>query len=95
MTSFWTLVSTLPSLIVQPSQVASPSTLAPAPDQTTASLRASIRDGLAGLYTSIGMIAYGMVVLLPWLVLAGLVGVLVARLRRAQSRKKAAEAAGA
>ncbi len=58
------------------------STIAPAPDESAASIRARIRDGLGGFYTSIGLIAYGLVVLLPWLLLAGLVGWLVARTRR-------------
>ena len=58
------------------------STIAPAPDESAASIRARVRDGLGGFYTSIGLIAYGLVVLLPWLLLAGLLGWLVARTRR-------------
>ncbi len=58
------------------------STLTPAPDESAASIRARVRDGLGGFYTSIGLIAYGLVVLLPWLLLAGLLGWLVARTRR-------------
>jgi hypothetical protein len=56
--------------------------IAPGPDQATGSIRARIRDGLAGFYASIGMIAYGLVVLLPWLVIAGFVVWLLTRIRR-------------
>jgi hypothetical protein len=57
------------------------STIAPAAAESAASIRARVRDGLGGFYASIGMIAYGLVVLLPWLLLAGFVGWLVARIR--------------
>jgi hypothetical protein len=65
------------------------SALTPAPDEGTASIRARVRDALAGLYTSIGLIAYGLVVLLPWLLLALLLGWIISRVRRVQSKKAA------
>jgi len=65
------------------------STIAPAPDESAASIRTRVRDGLGGFYTSIGLIAYGIVVLLPWLLLAGLLGWLVARIRTALRNRRA------
>ncbi|MBI1826997.1 MAG: DUF4349 domain-containing protein [Planctomycetes bacterium] len=62
----------------------------PAPDEASASIRARIRDGLGGFYSSIGMIAYGLTVLLPWLLLAGIFGWLLARIRKAMRNRKAA-----
>jgi hypothetical protein len=64
------------------------STIAPAPDESAASIRARVRDGLGGFYASIGLIAYGLVVLLPWLLLAGLLGWLVARIRTALRNRR-------
>jgi hypothetical protein len=64
------------------------STLAPAPDESAASIRARVRDGLTGFYSSIGVIAYGLVVLLPWLTLAALFGWIVTRVRAALHRRK-------
>jgi len=64
----------------------------PAPDEASASIRARIRDGLGGFYSSIGLIAYGLTVLLPWFVVAGLVGWILVRIRKSiRNRKVAAE----
>ena len=69
--------------------IAEKSTIAPPPDESAASIRARVRDGLGGFYASIGLIAYGIVVLLPWLLLAGLLGWLVARIRTALRNRRA------
>jgi hypothetical protein len=70
--------------------VAEKSTLTPAPNESAASIRARVRDGLGGFYTSIGLIAYGLVVLLPWLLLAALVGWLAVRIRAAHRSRRPA-----
>jgi len=67
--------------------------LAPAPDQRTDSIRARVREGLSGFYESIGLIAYGLVVLFPWLILTTLVGWLTLRIGRAIRARKAASGA--
>lgn len=54
----------------------------PAPERAGDSLRAHLRDGLAGLYRSIGFIAYGMIVMAPWLILAVLLAWLLTRVWR-------------
>ena len=59
--------------------LAEKSTIAPSPDRASDSIRAKLREGLAGLYSSIGLIAYGLIVLAPWLVIVGLAVWLVAR----------------
>lgn len=65
------------------------STLAPAASESAASIRVRVREGLEGFYSSMGLIAYGLVVLLPWLVLALLVGWIVARVTRRSRAKRA------
>lgn len=65
-------------------------TLSPGPERAADSLRGRLRDGLAGLYASLGWIAYGMIVLGPWLILAALLGWLLLILNR---RRRAATAA--
>lgn len=65
------------------------STITPAANEREASIRGRVRAGLGGLYESIGLIAYGLVVLLPWLLLAVVLGLLVSRIR-ARMRKNAA-----
>ena len=62
------------------------SALTPAPSEASGSIRAKIREGLSGFYESIGLIAYGLVVLLPWLLLAGLLGWVVVRVNRRRRR---------
>ena len=59
-------------------------------DEGINSIRARIRDGLGGFYSSIGLIAYGLTVLLPWLLLAGILGWLLTRIRKAIRNRKAA-----
>jgi len=53
--------------------------LTPEPDRASGSFRKYLRDGLAGLYESLGLIVYGLVVLAPWLVIAVVAGWLITR----------------
>ena len=46
-----------------------PPPTAPTQEQSTGKLQQAMRDGLKGLYSSLGMILYGVVVLLPWVVI--------------------------
>lgn len=43
-------------------------------------IRSYLRDGLSGLYASLGLIAYGLVVMAPWLVIAIVAGWFITRL---------------
>jgi hypothetical protein len=54
----------------------------PGPDRAGGSIRTALRNALAGLYTSLGLIAYGLIVIAPWLVLIFLPAWLIVRLRR-------------
>lgn len=54
-------------------------------------IRSYLRDGLSGLYASLGLIAYGLVVMAPWLVIALLAGWFITRLWK---RRKLSMAAG-
>lgn len=58
------------------------SAIAPAPDRAGESIRNRLRDALAGLYTSLGLILYGLIFLGPWLILVLAVGWLITRARR-------------
>lgn len=62
--------------------------LTPEPDRAGGSFRKYLRDGLAGLYESLGLIVYGLVVLAPWLVIALGAGWLITR---AWKRRRALE----
>ena len=53
--------------------------ISPAPERAGDSLRAHLRDGLAGLYRSVGFIAYGLIVMAPWLIVAVLLAWLLTR----------------
>jgi len=50
-------------------------------------IRSYLRDGLTGLYASLGLIAYGLVVMAPWLIIALIAGWLITRIWK---RRKAA-----
>jgi len=58
------------------------SAIAPAPDRAGESIRNRLRDALAGLYTSLGLILYGLIFLGPWLILVLAVAWLITRARR-------------
>ena len=57
------------------------SAIAPAPQQASQTVRSHLREGLEGLYKSVGLIAYGLIVMGPWLAIAILLGWLVSRVR--------------
>ncbi len=61
--------------------IAEKSAIAPAPEQAGQTLRTHLRDGLEGLYKSVGLIAYGLIVMGPWLAIAILIGWLIGRVR--------------
>lgn len=63
----------------------------PGPERTGDSLRSRLRDGLAGLYTSLGFIAYGLIVMAPWLIIVVLFAWLVMRVRRRRAARAAAK----
>lgn len=65
--------------------------LSPGPDRSRDSIRARVRDGLVGLYASLGMIAYGLVVMAPWVVLVIVAGWLITRFWRRRAKKRQAE----
>ncbi|MCH7592646.1 MAG: DUF4349 domain-containing protein [Planctomycetes bacterium] len=58
--------------------------ISPAPEKVGGSLRVHVRDGLAGLYRSVGFIAYGVIVMAPWLLLAVLLAWLLTRVWRSK-----------
>ncbi|HUU83824.1 MAG TPA: DUF4349 domain-containing protein [Phycisphaerae bacterium] len=62
--------------------LAEKSAISPEPDRAGASIRGRLRDGLAGLYTSLGLIVYGLVVFAPWLIIILLAAWAIMRLRR-------------
>jgi len=68
-----------------------PATILPEPARAGQSIRKMLRDGLAGLYTSLGLILYGLVVMAPWLVIVAVVVWLTARVLR---RRAAAASQG-
>jgi hypothetical protein len=53
--------------------------LQPTGEQTGGGMRARLREALAGLYRSLGLIAYGLIVLAPWFLLVGFFGWLINR----------------
>lgn len=57
----------------------------PAPERAGDTIRARLRDGMAGLYTSAGLITYGLIVLAPWLLVVILLAWLVTRVWRRRS----------
>jgi hypothetical protein len=67
-------------------------TIAPAPERAGQSIRAKVRDALAGLYASLGYIVYGLVVLAPWLMIVLVVAWLVSRAWRRRARSAVATA---
>jgi hypothetical protein len=70
------------------------SAIAPAPNRAGDSIRSRLRDALAGLYASLGMILYGLVVIAPWLILVLAAAALITRIRRRmRTRAKPAKAA--
>ncbi|MBN1510999.1 MAG: DUF4349 domain-containing protein [Phycisphaerae bacterium] len=69
-------------------------TVAPPTEQAGGRIRDRLRDGLSGLYASLGLILYGLVVMAPWLVLVVLAAWLFTRwLRKRRPRPAAAPAA--
>jgi len=54
----------------------------PDPDRAAGSIRARLRDGLAGLYNALGLILYGIVALAPWLVVVLLLAWVLLKLWR-------------
>ncbi|MCB9850184.1 MAG: DUF4349 domain-containing protein, partial [Phycisphaerales bacterium] len=52
------------------------------------SFRKYLRDGVGGLYNSLGMIAYGLILMAPWLIIAAIIGWLIARLWRRRANRK-------
>jgi len=69
-------------------------TVAPPTEQAGGRIRDRLRDGLSGLYASLGLIVYGLVVMAPWLVLVVLAAWLFTRwLRKRRPRPAAAPAA--
>jgi hypothetical protein len=55
--------------------------LAPEPDRAGGAFRRYLRDGLSGLWNSLGMITFGIIVMLPWLIVVVLVAWLIKRMR--------------
>jgi len=66
--------------------------IAPAPERAGNTLRDKLRDGLAGLYSSLGLIAYGLIVLLPWLLIVIVPAWVLARVWRRRSLNRRAVA---
>ena len=62
-------------------------TVTPPSEQAGGQLRDRLRDGLTGLYASLGLIVYGLVVMAPWLVVVLVVAWLV--LRQLRKRRSA------
>ncbi|MHC4063189.1 MAG: DUF4349 domain-containing protein, partial [Planctomycetota bacterium] len=62
--------------------IAEKSAISPAPDRAGDSIRSRLRDGLAGLYMSLGLIVYGLVVMAPWLIIVLAAAWLITRARR-------------
>lgn len=56
--------------------------MTPPPERAGGTLRNHLRDGLAGLYASLGLIAYGLIVMAPWLVIVFLLAWVVMRIQR-------------
>ncbi len=65
--------------------LAEKSAIGPGPERAGETIRKRLRDGLAGLYSSLGFIAYGLIVMAPWLVM---VAVLAAVATRVWHRRK-------
>ena len=60
--------------------------ISPEPRRAGDSLRERLREGLAGLYASLGLIVYGVILMAPWAVIVLLVAWLITRrLRKRQS----------
>ncbi len=57
-------------------------TISPAPERAGGSIRKHLRDALAGVYSSLGLIAYGLIVIAPWLALVFIPAWLITRVRR-------------
>ncbi len=66
--------------------------IAPPTEKAGGAFRQRVREALEGLWGSLGMIAYGLIVMLPWLLIGGAAIWVVARSRR-RSRAAAAPAA--
>lgn len=62
--------------------LAEKSAIAPGPDKAGDSIRNHLRGALTALYTSLGLIAYGLIVLAPWLAIVLLLAWLLTRVRR-------------
>jgi len=75
-------------------QIAEKSAIAPAPQQAGQTVRTHLRDGLEGLYKSVGLIAYGLIVMGPWLAIAILLGWLISRTRARRASRASSAGAG-
>lgn len=65
--------------------------LNPGPERTAGALRRRLNDALGGLYDSIGLILYGLIVIAPWLVIVIVLAWVLSRVaRRRRLRRDAA-----
>ncbi|MCP4247532.1 MAG: DUF4349 domain-containing protein [bacterium] len=63
------------------------SAITPGPDRAGDSLRSRLRDGLTGLYSSLGLILYGLVVIAPWVVIVLVAAWAITRWHRKRAPK--------
>ena len=68
--------------------------ISPEPRRAGDSLRERLREGLAGLYASLGLIVYGVILLAPWAVIVLLVAWLITRRLRKRRSAAATRASG-
>jgi len=66
--------------------------ISPGPERAGDSLRSRLRDGLAGLYASLGLIVYGLVLLAPWLIVVIVAAWLINRAWKKSRQAKPAPA---
>ncbi len=62
--------------------------LTPPPERMGGTLRNRLREGLAGFYASLGLIAYGLIVIAPWLIIVLLLAWVVMRIQRKRQASK-------
>jgi len=68
--------------------LAEPAAIRPGPERAGDTVRGKLRDALAGLYTSLGYVIYGLIVIAPWLLIVLLLGWLLVRTRRRMRASK-------
>ena len=71
--------------------IAQKQAITPGPERTGGSVRQWLHDGLSALYTSVGLITYGLVVIAPWLILTIIITWLLAKLLRRRKNRKTAD----